>query len=143
MEQSALLSIFLPIALGIIMFGLGLSLSIRDFSRVIVFPKAVIIGLLCQMVLLPAACFGIAKLFNLSPELAVGLILLASSPAGVTSNFYSHIAKGDVVLNITLTAVNTLLCVFTIPLILNFSMETFMDESKYIPLEFLKVLQIF
>jgi bile acid:Na+ symporter, BASS family len=61
MEPSALLSIFLPIALGIIMFGLGLSLSIRDFSRVTVFPRAVLIGLLCQMVLLPAACFGIAK----------------------------------------------------------------------------------
>lgn len=143
MESSALLSIFLPIALGIIMFGLGLSLSIRDFSRIITFPKAVIIGLLCQMLLLPAVCFGIAKLFHLSPALAVGLILLSASPGGVTSNFYSHLAKGDVVLNITLTAVNTLLCIFTLPFIVNYAMQTFMDESKYIPLEFSKVLQIF
>ena len=143
MESSALLSIFLPVALGIIMFGLGLSLSTRDFSRIVIYPKAVFIGLACQMLVLPAACFGLAKLFNLSPELAVGLILLSASPGGVTSNFYSHLAKGDVVLNITLTAVSSLLCIFTLPLIVNFAMETFMDESKYIPLQFLKVLQIF
>jgi bile acid:Na+ symporter, BASS family len=143
MESSALLSIFLPVALGIIMFGLGLSLSIRDFSRVVEYPKAVFIGLFCQMVLLPGACFGLAKLFNLSPELAVGLILLSASPGGVTSNFCTQLAKGDVVLNITLTAVNSLLCIFTLPLVINFAIETFMNESKHIPLQFLKALQIF
>ncbi len=142
MESSALLSILLPVALGIIMFGLGLSLSAGDFSRVVIYPKAVFIGLACQMLVLPAVCFGLVKLFNLTPELAVGLILLSASPGGVTSNFYSHLAKGDVVLNITLTAVGSLLCIFTLPLIVNFSMKVFMDESKYIPLQFSKVLQI-
>jgi len=143
MESSALLSILLPVALGIIMFGLGLSLSAADFSRILVYPKAVFIGLFCQMLLLPAACFAIVKLFNLTPEIAVGLILLSASPGGVTSNFFTHLAKGDVVLSITLTAVASLLCVFTLPLIVNFSMQVFMDESKYIPLQFSKVLQIF
>ena len=143
MESSALLSILLPVALGIIMFGLGLTLSVADFSRVVIYPKAVFIGLFCQMLLLPAVCFGLVRLFNLTPELAVGLILLSASPGGVTSNFYSHLAKGDVVLNITLTAVGSLLCIFTLPLIVNFSMQVFMDESKYIPLQFSKVLQIF
>jgi len=143
MESSVLLSILLPVALGIIMFGLGLSLSIADFSRVVIYSKAVFIGLLCQMLILPAVCFAIAKLFNLSPELAVGLILLSASPGGVTSNFYTHLAKGDVVLGITLTAVASLLCIFTLPLIVNFSMQVFMYESRYIPLQFSKVLQIF
>lgn len=143
MESSALLSILLPLALGIIMFGLGLSLSVADFSRVIIYPKAVMIGLICQMLILPAVCFAIAKLFNLTPELAVGLILLSASPGGVTSNFYTHLAKGDVVLGISLTAVTSLLCIFTLPLIVNFSMHVFMDESRYIPLQFIEVLQIF
>ena len=143
MESSALLSILLPVALGIIMFGLGLSLSVGDFKRVVVYPKAVFIGLACQMLLLPALCFGLVKLFNLAPELAVGLILLSASPGGVTSNFFSHLAKGDVVLNITLTAISSLLCILTLPLIVNFSMQVFMDESKYIPLLFSKVLQFF
>ena len=143
MESSALLSILLPLALGIIMFGLGLSLSVADFSRVIIYPKAVIIGLLCHMLILPAVCFVIAKLFNLTPEIAVGLILLSASPGGVTSNFFSHLAKGDVVLSITLTAVASLLCIFTLPLIVNFSMHVFMDESRYIPLQIIEVLQIF
>lgn len=143
MESSVLLSILLPVALGIIMFGLGLTLSLSDFSRVLIYPKAVFVGLVCQMLLLPAACFGMIKLFNLTPELSVGLILLSASPGGVTSNFYSHLAKGDVVLNITLTAVGSLVCIFTLPLIVNFSMQVFMDESRYIPLQFLKVLQIF
>ncbi len=143
MESSALLSILLPLALGIIMFGLGLSLSVADFSRVIIYPKAVIIGLLCHMLILPAVCFVIAKLFNLTPEIAVGLILLSASPGGVTSNFFSHLAKGDVVLSITLTAIASLLCIFSLPLIVNFSMQVFMDESRYIPLQFMEVLQIF
>ncbi len=143
MESSALLSVLLPLALGIIMFGLGLSLSVADFSRVIIYPNAVIIGLLCHMLILPAVCFAIAKLFNLTPELAVGLILLSASPGGVTSNFFSHLAKGDVVLSITLTAIASLLCIFSLPLIVNFSMQVFMDESRYIPLQFMEVLQIF
>lgn len=125
------------------MFGLGLTLSIGDFTRIVNYPKAVALGLVCQMVVLPFACIGITRLFNLSPELAVGLILLSASPGGVTSNFYTHLAKGDLVLNITLTAFGSLLCIFTLPLIINFSMEMIMEKSTYIPLQFSKVLQMF
>jgi BASS family bile acid:Na+ symporter len=81
MQSSVLTTIFLPAALGIIMLGLGLSLTIADFKRVVVYPRAVIIGLVCQMLLLPVVCFGLAVGFNLPPELAVGLMLLAASPA--------------------------------------------------------------
>ena len=143
MESSVLLSILLPIALGIIMFGLGLALSVGDFTRIVNYPKTVALGLICQMVVLPGFSILVAELFNLPPELSIGLILLASSPGGVTSNFYTHIAKGDIVLNITLTAFGSLLCIFSLPLIINFSMQAIMDESKYIPLQFSKVLQIF
>ncbi|WP_224240080.1 bile acid:sodium symporter family protein [Hyalangium gracile] len=143
METSILTTVFLPVALGIIMLGLGLSLTVADFTRVLTFPRAVLVGLVCQMVLLPGVCFAIAKLSGLSPELAVGLMLLAASPGGVTSNLYSHLAKGDVALNITLTAINSVLTVVTLPLIVNLSLEHFLGESRAIPLQFSKVAQVF
>jgi BASS family bile acid:Na+ symporter len=143
MEQNLLTTVLLPIALGVIMLGLGLSLTIADFKRVIVYPRAVAIGLGCQMLLLPAACLGIAHAFNLGPELAVGLMLLAASPGGATANLFSHLAKGDVALNITLTAVNSVLSLITLPLIINYSLEHFMGEGRSIPLQAGKVLSVF
>lgn len=143
MESNIVTAIFLPLALGIIMLGLGLSLTIEDFKRVVVYPKAVFVGLFCQMVLLPLACFGIAKSFNLGPELAVGLMLLAASPGGPTANLFSHLAKGDVALNITLTAVNSLLSLFTMPFIINYSLIAFVGEGKILPLQFSKIMQVF
>ena len=143
MQSSILTTIFLPVALGIIMLGLGLSLTIADFKRVVVYPKAVFIGLLCQMLLLPVVCYGLAVGFGLPPELAVGLMLLAASPGGATANLFSHLAKGDVALNITLTAVNSLLSLLTLPLIVNFALTAFMGEGKVLPLQFDKVIQVF
>lgn len=143
MEQSVITAVLLPIALGVIMLGLGLGLSIADFKRVIVYPRAVAIGLGCQMLILPAACLGIAHAFHLGPELAVGLMLLAASPGGATANLFSHLAKGDVALNITLTAVNSVLSLFTLPLIVNFALVAFVGEGKAIPLQFDKVAQVF
>lgn len=134
---------FLPLALGIVMLGLGLGLTIEDFRRVVVYPKAVIVGLVCQMLLLPAVCYGIAKIFALPPELAVGLMLLAASPGGATANLYSHLAKGDVALNVTLTAVNSVLSIFTLPFIVEFAMHSFLDAEQRIPLQFVKVMQVF
>jgi len=81
MQSSTLTTVLLPLALGIIMLGLGLSLTIADFKRVVVYPRAVLIGLVCQMLLLPVICYGLAVGFGLPPELAVGLMLLAASPA--------------------------------------------------------------
>ena len=142
MEQNVVTTVLLPIALGVIMLGLGLSLTLADFKRVIVYPRAVAIGLGCQMLILPAVCLGIAHAFDLAPPLAVGLMLLAASPGGATANLFSHLAKGDVALNITLTAVNSVLSLLTLPLIVNYSLEHFMGEGKSIPLQFSKVIQV-
>ncbi|GMV14854.1 MAG: bile acid:sodium symporter family protein [Polyangiaceae bacterium] len=143
MQSNVITAVFLPLALGVIMLGLGLSLTLADFRRVVVYPRAVIVGLACQMLILPAVCFGIARGFGLAPELAVGLMLLAASPGGATANLFSHLAKGDVALNITLTAVNSLLSLLTLPFIVNLSLTAFMGEGKAIPLQFDKVLQVF
>jgi len=143
MTADPLLTFFLPAALGIIMLGLGLSLSLADFARVAKFPKPVLIGLACQLLLLPLACFFLAKAFGLAPALAVGLMLLAASPGGTTANLYSHLAHGDVALNITLTAVNSVIAILTMPLIVNLSLVYFMAADQAIPLQFAKVLQVF
>jgi BASS family bile acid:Na+ symporter len=143
LQSSILTAVLLPLALGIIMFGLGLSLTPADFKRVIVYPKAVLIGLGCQTLLMPAACFAVAKFCQLPAELAVGLVLLSATPGGPTANIYSHLAQGDVALNITLAAVNSLLSLFTLPLIVNLALEIFVGEAKAIPLQLDKVLQVF
>ncbi len=143
MQQSSATTLFLPIALGIIMLGLGLSLTLNDFRRVTKYPKAMTIALVCQMLLLPLLCFVIAKFSGLSPVLCVGLLLLAASPGGPTANLYSHLSHGDVALNISLTAINSVLTLFTLPIIVNLSMEYFMGAGQYIPLPFSKVIEVF
>jgi BASS family bile acid:Na+ symporter len=142
MERDVIATVFLPIALGVIMLGLGLSLQLADFKRVIVYPRAVIVGLAAQMLILPAICLGVAHLFALPAELAVGLMLLAASPGGATANLFSHLAKGDVALNITLTAVNSVLSLVTMPLIVGLSMQHFMGTDKAIPLQFDKIISV-
>lgn len=143
MESGIITDMLLPLALGIIMLGLGLSLTVGDFRRVIVFPRAVIVGLTCQMLLLPLVCFGIARAFALPPELAVGLMLLSASPGGATANLFSHLAKGDVALNITLTAVNSILSLLTMPLIVGLSLSHFLADGRSIPMQFDKIVQVF
>jgi BASS family bile acid:Na+ symporter len=137
-------TVLLPVALGIIMLGLGLSLKLEDFSRVLKYPKAVLVGLVCQMLLLPFICFGIAMGFGLKAELAVGLMLLAASPGGATANLFSHLSNGNVALNITLTAVNSVLAIFTLPLIVNLSLGYFMaDNDTVLPMQFKKIIEVF
>ena len=143
MESSAITTIFLPVALGIIMLGLGLSLTIADFQRVVKYPKVIFIGLFCQMIILPVVCFSIAKGFGLAPELAVGLMLLAASPGGSTANLFSHLANGDVALNISLTAFNSILSILMLPLIVNFSIDYFMESGQVVPLQFKKIIEVF
>ena len=143
MESSSITTIFLPLALGIIMLGLGLSLTIADFQRVVKYPKVIFIGLFCQMIILPVVCFSIAKGFGLAPELAVGLMLLAASPGGSTANLFSHLANGDVALNISLTAFNSILSILMLPLIVNFSIDYFMESGQVVPLQFKKIIEVF
>ena len=134
--------IFLQAGLVAIMLSLGLSLTVADFKRVLVFPKAVILALFCQMLILPVTCFFIAKGFGLSPELAVGLMLLSATPGGVTANLFSHLSNGDVALNITLTAINSLLCLFSLPLILALSLAYFIEDDRVIPPQFSKIVEV-
>ena len=125
------------------MLGLGLSLTVDDFKRVTQYPKAVLIALFCQMVLLPLLCFALVKVSGLDPILGVGLMLLAASPGGATANLYSHLSNGDVALNITLTAINSVLTLFTLPLIVNLSSAYFLGEGQYVPMPFQKVIEVF
>lgn len=126
MESSILTEIFLPLSLAFIMFGMGLSLTFGDFKRIIIYPKAVSIGLVNQLVFIPLVAFGLIKVFGLQAELAVGLMILAVCPGGATSNLTTHLAKGDSALSITLTAFSSLITVFTIPFLVNFSIQYFM-----------------
>lgn len=140
---SALTTIGLPVALGIIMFGLGLSLTVGDFARVVKQPKAVIIALACQLVLLPAICFGLVLLFQLPPVLAVGMMMLAASPGGTTANLYSHLFRGDIALNISLTAVNSVVAVVTLPLITNFAIAYFDPFDDQLGMQWAKAAEVF
>lgn len=142
MEQSIITNTLLPIALGVIMLGLGLSLTIADFTRVVRYPKAIIVGLTIQMVVLTGICFVITILFKLPGELAVGMMLLAAAPGGATANIYSHLAHGDVALNITLTAINSLLSLLALPFIVSFSLQYFMGQDQYVPPPFKKIIEV-
>jgi BASS family bile acid:Na+ symporter len=141
--DSALTTIGLPIALGIIMLGLGLGLTVADFRRVVQFPRPALIALACQALLLPVICFGLVVALDLRPELAVGMMLLAASPGGTTANLYSHLFGGHVALNVTLTAVNSVLAVVTLPIVVNLSAAHFLAGGASIGLQFDKVLQVF
>ena len=126
MEASIITTLFLPLALFIIMLGMGLSLVIDDFKRVFQFPKAAAIGLINQLIMLPFIGYVLATYSGLPPELAVGLMILAACPGGVTSNLISHLAKGDTALSISLTAISSIVSIITIPLIINFAIDHFM-----------------
>lgn len=142
MEASAITNILLPAALGVIMLGLGLSLALEDFRRVAVYPRAVVAGLLLQMFVLAAVALGCATLFGLAPELAVGLMLLAASPGGATANIFSHLARGDVALNITLTAINSALSLLWLPIVVNWSLDHFLGRGQYIPPPVGKIVEV-
>ena len=112
-----------PIALALMMLGLGTSLTINDFTRVIKNPKDFLVGLICQLILLPIIAFILIKLLNTPAELAVGVMIIAAAPGGVTSNIYTKFANGDVALSISLTAIISLISIITVPLIVFKSAE--------------------
>lgn len=120
----------IPWVLRLVMIGLGLSLTVVDFKRVIVFPKAAGIGLAAQLVGLPAAAFALSLLLGAPPAIAVGLVILAACPSGVTSNAYSFAARADVPLCVTLSAITSVLTVFTIPLLIDLALRTFFNEGQ-------------
>ena len=136
MESSFLTAVFLPLALFIIMLGMGLGLTVADFKRILVEPKAVIFGLVAQLLLLPFVGFVLISFFSLNPELAVGVMILAACPGGPTSNLVTYLAKGNVALSITLTAISSVITVFTIPLVVNLAMQTFLGAETTLQLPF-------
>ncbi len=140
---STIFSVLLPLALAIIMFGLGLTLTVQDFVRVAKVPKAAIIALACQVLVLPAICLGLVLLFGLSPVLAVGMMLLAASPGGSTANLFSHVAGGDVALNISLTAINSVLAIVTLPIVVGLSTAWFLGDGESIGFQPAKFVQVF
>ena len=115
--------VVLPIALAFIMFSLGLGLSISDFARIFIKPKEFFVGFVSQLIILPIVALILVFIWPLSPEIAIGVMILAAAPGGATSNILTSFAKGDVALSISLTAVISILSVITIPLILGISLS--------------------
>ena len=123
--------IFLPLALAFIMFALGLGLTGADFLRVLKQPKDFFIGAISQIILLPIIAFILIKIWSISPELAIGVMIIAAAPGGVTSNILTSFAKGDVALSISLTAIISLLSVITIPFIVVTSLSLLSVENLF------------
>lgn len=128
-------ALILGVALMIIMVGMGMSLTMEDFKRIMNKPLAVFVGFLNQIVLLPLLAFGIIKMVdpNLDdPNIAIGLMILAACPGGPTSNMLTHLAKGDTALSVSLTAVNSVITIVSIPFIINWSLGEFSTEAMTI-----------
>lgn len=144
MESLALVtlvnSVIIPICLFLIMMGMGLTLVTNDFKRVLKYPKAVGIGLTNQLILLPIIGFTLANIMPLRPEYAVGVMLLVLCPGGTTSNLFTYLAKGDVALSVTMTAIASVITVFTIPIVLSFSLIYFMGSGSAFELPVLKTV---
>lgn len=140
MSPDLLKTVFLPLALISIMFGMGMSLTTADFKRVILSPRATILGLCCQLIALPLLAFALIRLFRLPGDLAVGLMILAACPGGPTSNIITHLSRGDTALSVTLTAVSSVITVFTIPLLVGFAIGHFLGADEAIVLPFLKTV---
>jgi BASS family bile acid:Na+ symporter len=138
----ALLPTLLIGALALIMFGLGLSLTTQDFRRLLGQPKAVAIALVLQAAILPAICYTLVTVLNVAPVFAVGLMLLAASPGGVSANLFSHLFGGNVAMNISLTAINTVLSIVSLPLIANFAIGAFANSGQVVPMQTGKVIEV-
>ncbi len=112
------------------MFGMGMTLTIKDFTRVSIAPKAVLIGLVNQILFVPLIAFALVSIIPMQPMIAMGLMIVACSPGGAVSNLFSYLSKGDTALSITLTAISSIVTIFTIPLIINFSLDTILGEAS-------------
>lgn len=124
-----LINVVLPISLALIMLSLGIGLTIQDFTRVARAPKAFAIGALCQTILVPLTAYAVAKSFGITGALAVGVMLLSLCPGGVTSNMICKLARGDVALSVSLTAVISLLSILTVPILAAWSVSHFMGTQ--------------
>jgi BASS family bile acid:Na+ symporter len=129
MQASVLTEVLLPLALAFVMFGMGLTLTTADFTRLLKSPRSVTAGFVGQIIFLPCLAFALCMLFTLPPHIAVGVMILAACPGGTTSNLISHIARANLALSVSLTAISTVACVFTTPLIIQFAISYFVKEN--------------
>ncbi|BAB76953.1 bile acid:sodium symporter family protein [Anabaena sp. FACHB-709] len=144
MQANVFTNVILPLALAIIMLGMGLSLQIEDFKRITKYPKAVSIGSATQLILLPIMGFLVAKVVPMQPEIAVGLVILSLCPGGPSSNMITYLAQGDVALSVTLTVVSSMVTIFTIPIFANLALQHFLGQTAAIALPIgSTMLQIF
>ncbi|MBW4622227.1 MAG: bile acid:sodium symporter family protein [Cyanosarcina radialis HA8281-LM2] len=134
MQASFLTAVLLPVGLAIIMLGMGLTLLPEDFQRVTRYPKAVAVGLVSQLAFLPIVGFLVASAIPMPPAIAVGLIIVAICPGGPSSNLITYLAKGDVALSVTLTALSSAITVFTIPILGNLALRYFSGQNAAIAL---------
>ncbi|KPM31407.1 Putative Na+-dependent transporter [Croceitalea dokdonensis DOKDO 023] len=142
--MDAISNAILALSLIIIMFGMGLSLGLRDFAAVFLKPKAMVIGLICQLVLLPLIGFGLISVFTLQPEIAIGIVILAACPGGPTSNLITHLANGDTALSVSMTAVCSFITLLTIPFLINLGLQQVLGKGTLIQLNVVQtILQVF
>jgi bile acid:Na+ symporter, BASS family len=134
MQESILTTLVLPVALALIRLGLGLSLKSDDFLRIFKYPKAVTIGLIGQLVILPIIAVAIVKIIPMPPAIAVGLIVLALCPCGASSNMITYLAGGDVALAVTLTVFSSIITIFTIPLFTSLAVNSFLGTNAVVSL---------
>jgi len=128
-------TIILAISLVIIMFGMGLSLVKNDFIRLFQNPKAIIVGLINQIILLPIIAYTLISIFNVESDIAIGVMILAACPGGPTSNLITNLAKGDNGLSISLTTANSLITIFTIPFVIDYALNHFLDTDKMVEID--------
>ena len=141
MAESQFITLLLPLSLFVIMTSLGLALTVGDFKRVVQFPKGAVIGLGNLLLISPLLGFGLAKLFGLPPQLAVGMVLLGAAPGGTTANMLTHLARGDTALSVTMTAISSLMAVITVPLYLGLATAHFMTGADAPQLDMVGIVQ--
>jgi len=132
--MSDLIGLIIPGSLALIMFGMGTGLMVSDFTRLVRQPKAVSLGLFCQIIMLPVVAWILVKAISIQPVFAVGIMLIALTPGGAVSNLFTLLARGDIALSVTLTAINSLLAVFTVPLLLNLALINLLGEGQILRL---------
>lgn len=140
MTTEGWIPVLIPGALALIMLGMGMRLHIADFTRVFREPKAVLVGLACQIVVLPLLALGLVLIFPMRPEFSIGLMLIALSPGGVVSNMFSLLARGDLGLSVSLTAISSSVCVITVPFLLNLLLPQFLGADTQINLPILSTM---
>src|SRR5690606_12576547 len=140
MDQATLIAVGLPAALFLIMVGIGLTLTPKDFREVLVAPRATLYGLVAQILLLPMVGVGLALWLDLSPALAVGLVVIAACPGGTTSNLFAFLGRGDVALSIVLTVAASLITIVTLPMFTSWALGHFQDSERVLELPILRTI---